>query len=338
MNLRHFITALLAFLGGAYFFLQFILPDQITLPNSSTIDLIAHHSQISIGFSLVSIMAIGLGIINLIVVHGSRLLARRKNWDYSLVLLIGLVLSITVYSSTIISANKVAKESRAISILRDFAEKIISDYNNPEIKAASLSNRVTALLKSANETKAHLNKINYDIANEVNQLQPFFVDSLKNLEATCLNQNEDKLCLDSLEKFAPIASSYSIYVSETLSKSNDQSFSNRLYQILFSGLFIPLGSSMFSLLGFYVVTAAFRAFRVRSTESLLMTLSALLVMLGQISFGLLLWPYFAEIRMWLLQTPNTAAFRAITIGAEVAALVLAFRMWLSLETDTFNKK
>jgi hypothetical protein len=34
--------------------------------------------------------------------------------------------------------------------------------------------------------------------------------------------------------------------------------------------------------------------------------------------------------------PNSAAFRAIEIGSAVAALVMAFRMWLSIESEGFT--
>jgi hypothetical protein len=71
-----------------------------------------------------------------------------------------------------------------------------------------------------------------------------------------------------------------------------------------------------------------------------------LVVLGQIPFALFghgdTGQYFQEllpkIRLWLLTVPNSAAFRAITIGAEIAALVMAFRMWLSIESESFADK
>jgi hypothetical protein len=69
-----------------------------------------------------------------------------------------------------------------------------------------------------------------------------------------------------------------------------------------------------------------------------MMLAALLVMLGQIPFGVWIWSALPDIRLWLLSVPNTAAFRAIGIGAAVAGLVMAFRMWFSLESENFGEK
>ena len=94
---------------------------------------------------------------------------------------------------------------------------------------------------------------------------------------------------------------------------------------------------MFALLAFYVASAAYRAFRIRSLESALMMLAAILVMLGQIPFGLWISDDLPLVRLWLLEVPNSAAFRAIAIGSGVAGLIMAFRMWLSLEADKYNE-
>jgi hypothetical protein len=44
------------------------------------------------------------------------------------------------------------------------------------------------------------------------------------------------------------------------------------------------------------------------------------------------------VRLWLLRVPNSAAFRAIEIGAAIAGLVMAFRMWLSIESQSFSNE
>ena len=74
----------------------------------------------------------------------------------------------------------------------------------------------------------------------------------------------------------------------------------------------------------------------RSFESGLMMAAAILVMLGQISFGVWLWGDLPQIRQWLMEIPNSAAFRAIKFGSAIAGLVLAIRMWLSIESTSFG--
>ena len=101
---------------------------------------------------------------------------------------------------------------------------------------------------------------------------------------------------------------------------------------------MSLGSAMFSLLGAYIAAAAYRAFRIKTWESSLMMFAALVVMLGQISYGSLLYHDMPLVRGWLLEVPNSAVSRAITIGSTVAGFVLALRMWFSIESDSFSKK
>jgi hypothetical protein len=111
-----------------------------------------------------------------------------------------------------------------------------------------------------------------------------------------------------------------------------------VYDFLYDGLFNQLGSAMFALLGVYIAAAAYRAFRIRTIESALMMVAAVIVMLGQISFGREIYEHMPSIRQWLLEVPNSAAFRAIRLGAGVAGLMLAIRMWLSIESKSFSSE
>jgi hypothetical protein len=111
----------------------------------------------------------------------------------------------------------------------------------------------------------------------------------------------------------------------------------RGYDLLFYGLFQPLGSSMFSLLACYLVSAAYRAFRVRSFEGGLLAASALLIMLGQVPIGnwmtQSLPPYLQipKIMAWVLFVNNNAVVRAVNFGIFVGALATALRVWLSMD-------
>jgi hypothetical protein len=102
--------------------------------------------------------------------------------------------------------------------------------------------------------------------------------------------------------------------------------------------FTPLQSTMFSLLAFYIASAAFRAFRARNVEATILLIAAVVVMLGRIPFGESLFavfpggkgwlPHFTE---WLMDKPNTAAQRGIIIGAALGAASLSLRVILGIE-------
>jgi hypothetical protein len=104
-----------------------------------------------------------------------------------------------------------------------------------------------------------------------------------------------------------------------------------------------VGSTIFSLLAFYLASAAYRAFRVRTAEAALMMASALIVMLGQTPFGMYLTGWLGEqlsflwlpnMAGWLLREPISAVFRGLIFGIMLGAIATALRYWLSLERSS----
>jgi hypothetical protein len=91
---------------------------------------------------------------------------------------------------------------------------------------------------------------------------------------------------------------------------------------------------MFSLLAFYIASAAFRSFRIKNFQSGLLLLGAFIVILGQSPLGTYLSASLPSVRNWLLLVPSSAAFRGIAIGSSIAALVLAIKIWLSISIIT----
>jgi hypothetical protein len=123
-------------------------------------------------------------------------------------------------------------------------------------------------------------------------------------------------------------------------------FASTTYDVLFNGMFNSLDSTMFAILAFFIVSAAYRAFRVRSAEATLMMLSAFIIMLGQVPLGIVLtqWiphdGHFAIFRLekmarWILTGINAAAFRAIIFGILMGYLAMSLRVWLSLERGSY---
>lgn len=111
--------------------------------------------------------------------------------------------------------------------------------------------------------------------------------------------------------------------------------------LVFESLLRPMGSTVFSLLAFHMTTAAYRAFRAKSGEALVMMLAAFIVMLGQIPIGLWLTHWLPDflwlpvISQWLLYIANSAAVRGMWFGMMVGAIAVGLRYWLSLERGAF---
>jgi len=121
---------------------------------------------------------------------------------------------------------------------------------------------------------------------------------------------------------------------------------HRVYDVLFNGLFQPLGATVFSILAFYMASAAFRAFRIRTAEAAFMMASAFIVMLGQVPVGRALTNWLPrhgtlsqfrlqELMNWILNSWSMAGVRAVAFGLAVGGVSMALRIWLSLERGSF---
>lgn len=109
------------------------------------------------------------------------------------------------------------------------------------------------------------------------------------------------------------------------------------YAWLYNGAYLPLDSTMFSILAFYIASAAYRAFRVRNVDAAVMLVTAFLLMLGNVPIGEVIWSPdgwlggFAGIKNWILRVPNAAGNRAITLGIFLGTMASQSRMLLGIE-------
>jgi hypothetical protein len=106
---------------------------------------------------------------------------------------------------------------------------------------------------------------------------------------------------------------------------------------LYNYLFSPMSATMFALLSFFIASAAFRAFRIRTFEAGMLAAAALIVMIGRVPIGdwLTRWlPYsyrLNAIQEWIMDNPQNAAKRAILIGAALGVMATGLRVILGLE-------
>ncbi len=68
---------------------------------------------------------------------------------------------------------------------------------------------------------------------------------------------------------------------------------------------------MFSIIAFFISSAAYRTFRIRTTEAALLGLSAAICMIGNVPLGAVISDKLPVLRQWLMNVPNGAGFRAI---------------------------
>ncbi|HNQ43401.1 MAG TPA: hypothetical protein PKI59_03190 [Candidatus Cloacimonadota bacterium] len=112
------------------------------------------------------------------------------------------------------------------------------------------------------------------------------------------------------------------------------------FDYLFDYAYQPLSATMFSLLAFFIASAAYRAFIIRGFESNLLMIAAVIVIIGRTSIGTMLTGWLPEnLSFWhipnfadfIMEYPNTAAQRAILISAGLGIIGSSLRIILGIE-------
>ncbi len=117
--------------------------------------------------------------------------------------------------------------------------------------------------------------------------------------------------------------------------------------LLFDGLLQNMDAGMFSVVAFYIMSAAYRAFRARSIEATILLVTALVVMLSLMGVVELMWSGMIDkispdnpivqsfklsaVSSWLRSNVQTPAIRGIDFGVGIGLMAMGLRLWLSLE-------
>ena len=120
------------------------------------------------------------------------------------------------------------------------------------------------------------------------------------------------------------------------------------YGWMYEYVFSPLSSTMFALLAFYVASAAFRAFRAKNIESVLLLGTAFIVLLAQTAAGMFLTGWipedsvFAFLRLdWMktgiIEHVQTTGMRAIMIGIALGIAAMSLRLLLGIDKSYLSK-
>ena len=116
---------------------------------------------------------------------------------------------------------------------------------------------------------------------------------------------------------------------------------NTIFEWLYNNVQLPMDATMFSLLAFFIASAAYRAFRARTFEASLLLITALIVMMGNVPVGDLIWntvlfwtPWedgASWWRQWILDNPNLSARRGIILGVSLGVISQSIRIILGIE-------
>ena len=108
-------------------------------------------------------------------------------------------------------------------------------------------------------------------------------------------------------------------------------FKNNQYLFMFNNILNPLGGTMYSILAFFITSAAYRAFRARNWEAAFVLVSGIIVVMSNAPLFTSSMPFLITWKNWIFDVPNTATGRGVMIGAALGAIALAVRTLMGIE-------
>ena len=114
-------------------------------------------------------------------------------------------------------------------------------------------------------------------------------------------------------------------------EGNHYSDDSSKFSWMYIRVYSPMSATMFALLAFFIASAAFRAFRIRSFEALLLAIAAFILMIGRVPIGNAIHPIIPAAADWLMEVPQNAAKRGILIGAALGVMATGIRLILGME-------
>jgi hypothetical protein len=117
---------------------------------------------------------------------------------------------------------------------------------------------------------------------------------------------------------------------------------------IYDYMLVPLTSTMFAMLAFYVASAAFRAFRAKNIEAILLLGTAFIILLSQTAAGMFLTGWIPEdsvfsflrldvMKRGITEHIQTAGMRAITIGIALGVAATSLRLIFGIDKSYLSK-
>ncbi len=121
------------------------------------------------------------------------------------------------------------------------------------------------------------------------------------------------------------------------------------FWFIYQYAFVPLTATMFAMLAFYIASAAFRAFRAKNLEAILLLGTAFIILLGRTFAGVALTNWidptgpFAGLRIenltvYIMSVFNTVGNRAIMIGIALGIVAVSLKVLLGVDRSYLGKE
>ena len=325
---------------------------------------------------IISVFAFVIGLGSLVRVHLRRIAMKSEYWRYSLVVFAGLLLmpvAALIDYATIQDplANLPADSNLSGGDLSDDLRSTLEQQGlklAPKVRVKSKGSQWrleeqklrfrSGLIKP--ETISSLN--NSRISNSLRQLFTENGHSLPDDTKVKVQKKGRQWLLESgsvwyllknedSQEVAVWGSSNAVYDIQKSDNGNwvvypirQFGYQGQRVQWIFLNVYVPLDATMFSLLAFFIASAAYRSFRARTVDATLLLLAGIILMfanapllsnqLWQFMFGKLTFlpdAFPTIVKDWVLQVPGMAARRAIQMGLALGAISQSLRILLGID-------
>ncbi len=317
-------------------------------------------------FLIIAAFAAILGAASLLQMHLSKVSRRQSGWGYSLVTVIGFVGTLVIGLGKIGVPPVYGLSSIMVADNGPVAEANITDDTNDvdgspqfqrifNVRAFELTPGATVPVRLNGEVIGQM---------EVDETGRGLFTLMTPLEGDPERTEPEQVLADVTvpqpvryadEPYEPVA--IPVAIGDVLSgemKTHNHLTGNYLangaaYWWSYSYVILPLQQTMFALLAFYVASAAFRAFRARNAESVMLLLTAFIILLGRTPAGAMLtgglldesipdWLagvaaffYIPNLTDWIMAVWNTAGTRAIIIGIALGIVSTSLKILLGID-------
>ena len=108
------------------------------------------------------------------------------------------------------------------------------------------------------------------------------------------------------------------------------------YKFIFDYINVPTGSAIYSLLAFYIGTAAYRAFRAKNAEAAILLITGCVVMLGRVPIGAKILPFTVPLTSWIMSVLNVGGQRGVMIAGAIGFIAVSLRIIVGLERRSYG--
>jgi len=109
-----------------------------------------------------------------------------------------------------------------------------------------------------------------------------------------------------------------------------------VYDWTFKNVYVALSTTLYAITGFYIFSAAYRAFRVRNIEAAILIVSGALILLRNAPIGEAIWKGFPILGEWVLMKGQVGGMRTLTFVAAVGLVAFGIRTLLGMERGYYG--